>query len=165
LNLSEIPRGSRVFVDGSIFLHHFAGASLQCRTLLERCERSEIRGATSALVVAEVTERLMCLEAVAKGLLSPGQVARKLRARPELAQKLQIHEEVTAQIPLMGVEVLPLDLRGLLAAAALRRHVGLPAGASFVAASAREAGIDAVATSEADLDRVDGLRLYKPADL
>ena len=109
-----------------IFLHHFAGTSPQCRTLLERCERSEVRGATSALVLAEVAHRLMCLEAVAQGLVSPGQVARKLRERPEVAQKLQAHEEATAQIPLMGVEVLPLDLRVLLAA----RGVAAPRGAT-----------------------------------
>ena len=127
MTLSEIPRGARVFLDSSIFLHHFAGVSPQCRTLLERCERSEVRGATSALVLAEVAHRLMCLEAVAQGLVSPGQVARKLRERPEVAQKLQAHEEATAQIPLMGVEILPLDLRVLLAAGALRRRVGLQA--------------------------------------
>ena len=124
-----------------------------------------MRGATSALVVAEVAHRLMCLEAVAQGLVSPGQVARKLRERPEVAQKLQVHDEATARIPLMGVLVLPLDLRVLLAAGALRRRVGLQASASLVAAGAREAGIDVVASAEADLERVDGLRLYRPADL
>ena len=164
LNLSEIPRGARIFLDSSIFLHHFAGASPQCRTLLERCERSEVRGATSAFVVAEVAHRLMCLEAVAQGLVTPGQVARKLRERPEVAQKLQAHEETTARIPLMGVEVLALDLRVLLAAGTLRRRVGLPASASLVAAGAREAGIDAVASAEVDLERVEGLRLYRPTD-
>ena len=43
----------------------------------------------------------------------------------------------------MGVEVLPLDLRVLLAAGALRRRVALPAVASLVAAGAREAGLEA----------------------
>ena len=164
MTLSEIPRGARVFLDSSIFLHHFAGASPQCRTLLERCERSEVRGATSAFVMAEVSHRLMCLEAVAQGLVSPGHVARKLRERPEVAQKLQTHEEATARIPLMGVEILPLDLRVLLAAGTLRRRVGLPASVSLVAAGAREAGIDMVASTEADLERVEGLRIYRPAD-
>ena len=164
MTLSEIPHGARVFLDWSIFLHHFTGASPQCRALLERCERSEVRGATSALVMAEVAQRLMCVEAVAQGLVSPGQVARKLRERPEVAQKLQAHDEVTARIPLMGVEVLPLDLRVLLAAGTLRRRVGLSAIASLVAAGAREAGIDGVASAEADLERVEGLRLYRPTD-
>lgn len=133
--------------------------------LLERCERSEVRGATSAFVVAEVAHRLMCLEAVAQGLLSARDVARRLRERPEVAQKLAVHEEAAALIPLMGVHVQALDLRVLLAAGALGRRAGLPASASLVAAGAREAGIEAVATTEADLGRVDGLKLYRPADL
>jgi predicted nucleic acid-binding protein len=165
LTLSDIPRGARVFLDSSIFLHHFAGLSPQCRTLLERCERADVRGATSAFVLAEVAQRLMCLEAVAQGLVSPGHVGRKLRERPDVTQKLEAHEEATAQIPLMGVEVLALDLRVLLAAGALRRRVGLPAAASLVAAGAREAGIEAVASAEPDLERVDGLTLYRPMDL
>ena len=160
MTLSEIPKGTRVFLDSSIFLHHFAGASPQCRALLERCERSEVRGATSTLVLAEVAHGLMCLEAVAQGLVTPGQVARKLRERPEVTQKLQVHEEATAKIPLMGVEILPLDLRVLLAAGTLRRRVGLSASASLVAAGAREAGIEAVASVEAELERVEGLRVY-----
>ena len=53
----------------------------------------------------------------------------------------------------------------LLAAGTLRRRVGLPASASLVAAGAREAGIDTVASAEADLERVEGLRLYRPTDL
>jgi predicted nucleic acid-binding protein len=65
----------------------------------------------------------------------------------------------------MGVEVLALDLRVLLAAGALRRRVGLPAAASLVAAGAREAGIEAVASAEPDLERVEGLKLYRPMDL
>ena len=163
--LSDIPRGARVFLDASIFLHHFVGSSPQCRGLLERCERSEVRGVTSAFVVAEVVHRLMCLEAVARGLLSSGDVAQKLRERPEVAQKLVIHDETAALIPLMGVEVLPLDLRVLLAAGALSRRAGLPESASLVAAGAREAGIEAVASTEADLERVEGLKIFRPADL
>ena len=160
MTLSEIPRGARVFLDSSIFLHHFAGASPQCRTLLERCERSEVRGATSTLVLAEVAHGLMCLEAVARGLVTPGRVARKLRERPDITLNLKAHEEATAKIPLMGVEILPLDLRVLLAAGTLRRRAGLSASASLVVAGAREAGIEAVASAEAELERVEGLRVY-----
>ena len=65
----------------------------------------------------------------------------------------------------MGVLVLPLDLRRAPRRGALRRRVGLHASASLVAAGAREAGIDVVASAEADLERVDGLRLYRPGDL
>ena len=54
MSLAAVPKGARVFLDASVFLHHFAGTSLECRALLERCERSEVRGVTSALVLAVV---------------------------------------------------------------------------------------------------------------
>jgi predicted nucleic acid-binding protein len=162
VSLAEIPRGGRVFLDASIFLHHFLGASAECRSLLERCERAEVRGLTSALVVAEVSGRLLRLEAAAQG---HAETEGDLRERPELLQKLHLHEEVATQIPLMGIEVLPLDLRVLLKAAALRRRPGLLVGPSLVAAGAREAGIGALATAEAGFERVEGLAVYRPSDL
>jgi predicted nucleic acid-binding protein len=165
LALSEIPRGQRVFLDAPIFLHHFLGTSHECRALLDRCERSEVRGVTSAVALAELAEPLMRLEAVALGVAAPGDVARLLRERPEVVQKLKVHDEVVGRIPLMGVEVLSLDLRALLAAGALRQKLGLGISASLATATAREAGIEALATSDPALAGGEGLRVYRPSDL
>jgi predicted nucleic acid-binding protein len=54
MTLAEIPDGAAVFIDANVFVYHFAGASPQCTRLLARCETNEVRGATSALVLAEV---------------------------------------------------------------------------------------------------------------
>jgi predicted nucleic acid-binding protein len=152
LTLNEIPRGARVFLDAGIFLHHFSGSSAECRQLLERCERSEVRGVTSALVLAEVAHRLGQMEAAVRGHLGPTDL-------------LRLHDDMLAKIPLMGVEVLPLDLRVLLAAGALGSRAALPTFASLVAGGAREAGLELVATVAGDLERVEGLRVCRPADL
>ena len=163
MSLSEIPRGSRVFLDASIFLHHFVGASLECRTLLERCERSEVRGVTSALALAEVAHRLLTLEAVAQEPEAP--LDRSGRGRPEGVPALHLHEEAVARIPLMGVDVLSLDLRVVLAGGSLRRRHPLSAPASLDVAAAREAGIDLLATADPGREAVEGLRVYCAADL
>lgn len=163
--LSDIPRGERVFLDAPIFLHHFLGTSPECRALLDRCERSEVRGVTSALALAEVAHRLLRGELLAEGSVSSGEVDRTLRERPEAVVKLHLHEEAVAQVPLMGVDVQALDLRTILAAGRLRREVGLAAGASFLVAAAREAGIEAFATTDQTLERAPGLRVYRPSDL
>ena len=92
-------------------------------------------------------------------------MARILRERPEVVQKLQVHDEAVGRIPLMGVEVLPLDLRALLAAGSLRQKLGLGVSASLATAAAREAGIEALATSDPALASADGLRVYRPSDL
>ena len=165
MSLDEIARGTRVFLDAPIFLNHFTGISRECRGLLERCERSEVRGVTSALVVAEVAQRLFLLEAVAEGLMAAGESARHLRERPEALQKLNLHEEAAAKIPLMGVEVRPLDLRVLLGKGPLRRRTGLLPRAALLAAAVREAGLEALATTDADLERAEGLKVYRPSDV
>jgi predicted nucleic acid-binding protein len=62
----------------------------------------------------------------------------------------------------MGVEVLPLDLRALLASSTFRRKLGV--GASLALAVALEAGADGLATTSTDLERAEGLRVYRPSD-
>jgi predicted nucleic acid-binding protein len=152
LSLAEVPRGARVFLDSGIFLNHFAGTSAECRQLLERCERAEVRGATSALVLAEVAHRLAQLEAAVRRELAPGE-----SFRPPA--------DLVGKIPLMGVEIRPLDLRVLLAAGGLGSRAGLGTAASLAAAGARDAGCDQIATVEPGLEAVEGLRVYRPSDL
>lgn len=64
----------------------------------------------------------------------------------------------------MGVEVLPLDLRALLASSSFRRKFGVGVSASLALAVALEAGADALATTVTDLERAEGLRVYRPSD-
>ncbi len=77
--LEQVQAGTRIFIDASIFIYHFSGVSAECRTLLERCERGEVKGATSTLVMAEASHRLMMIEAVASGQVTPGNVVKNLR--------------------------------------------------------------------------------------
>ena len=48
----------------------------------------EIEAYTGTHVLLEVAHRLMMIEAVDKGLVTPGNVPGKLRRRPELASQL-----------------------------------------------------------------------------
>ena len=108
MTLAEIPEASTVFIDANVFVYHFVGASPQCSVLLARCETSEVRGATSALVLAEVAHPLMMIEAVERKLVTSGNVARKLARRPELVRQLRVYEASIHAISSMGVETLAL---------------------------------------------------------
>jgi predicted nucleic acid-binding protein len=165
LSLDQIAGGARIFIDAPIFVYHFTGSSTQCRNVLERCERGELDGVTSVTVLAEVTHRLMMLEAVSAGLIRAGNVARKLRERPEVIRKLAIASEQTARIPLMGIDVLGLELRLVLSAAEYRRKHGLMTNDSIIVATIVDAGITDVATADRDFGRVDGLVIFEPRDL
>ncbi|MGH9389415.1 MAG: type II toxin-antitoxin system VapC family toxin [Vicinamibacteria bacterium] len=165
MTLDAVEPDTPVFIDAPIFIYHFTGASMECRRLLERCERGDIRGITSVVVLAEVAHRLMTIEAVAKGLVSSGNVVKKLREKPEIVSSLHNYQEQVEKIPLMFVEVVPLELGLLLRSAQLRKRFGLLVNDSLVAASALEWNVATIASADGDLSRVDGLTLFRPSDL
>ena len=165
MTLDAIEADTSIFIDAPIFIYHFTGASTECRRLLARCERGDIRGITSVVVLAEVAHRMMTIEAVAKGLVSPGNVVKKLREKPEIVSSLRDYQDQVEKIPLMFVEVVPLDLGLLLRSAQLRTRFGLLANDSLVAASALEWNVASMASADADLARVPGLTLFRPSDL
>ncbi len=160
-----LPEGERVFLDANVFVYHFSGVSAECRRLLEACEQGALRGVTSVIVLAEVRHRLMLLEAVGKRLVTAGNVVRKLRERPDVMRALTACHEQVERIPLMGVEVLPLDLRQLLGAADLQRRFGLLTNDALLAATALDAEIEHFASADADFERVEGLAVHAPGDL
>jgi len=165
LTLDQVPAGSRVFVDSTIFIYHFTRASEDCRRFLERCEKGDLKAATSAVVLAEVAHRLMTIEAVARGLISSGNLARKRRANPDIVKSLEGYQLQVERVPLMGVEVLPLDLRALLHSYDIRKRHGLLVNDSLAVATAMLAGIRAMATTDADFSGVADLDIFAPADL
>lgn len=165
MKLDEVGEGQRVFADATIFAYHFTAASAACRRFLKRCESGELKGFTSAAAVAEVTHRLMTIEAVSLGLVTPGSAAKKLRKKPALVKKLRLYDEQAKLIPLMGIEVLPLDLKVLVDASAHRRGNGLLVNDSLMASTALGTGIDVIATADRDFRRVRNVRVAEPGDL
>ncbi len=165
MTLDQVLPGSRVFIDSTIFIYHFTGASADCRRFLERCERGDLKGITSTVVLAEVAHRLMMIEAVARGLLPAGNVARKLRTRPDVVTGLETYREQVERIPLMGVAILPLDVKSLLHSHDVRKKYKLLVNDSLVAATATLAGLSSLATADSDFRRVAELETHEPADL
>lgn len=163
--LDALEEGSRVFLDASIFVYHFTGSSLDCRLLLEDCERGRFQGVTSVLVIAEVTHRLMTIEALAKGLITPGNPARKLREKPEIVASLHLYQEQIERIFLMGISIVGLDLAIFERAFDFRQKYGLLTNDSILAATASREGIVNMASADHDFEGVDELRAFHPSDL
>lgn len=154
-----------MFVDATIFIYHFTGVSPDCRDFLERCERGEIEGVASTLVLAETSHRLMMIEAVSRGLVGPGNVAAKLRSSPAIVRKLHLYQEQIDRIPLMGIDVRPVELPVFDRSRHGRRNQGFLTSDSLVLASAIDAGVDAIATADRDFRRVRDLSICFPDDL
>ena len=123
---------------------------------------------TGVPLLLEVLHRLMMIEAVMEGLVSPGGVARKLRERPEVVRKLHRYQEQVEAILGMGIEVLPLEVELIELSQRHRREYGLLVNDSLTLALMEQLGLEGLATADEDLLRLKSklpFQLYAPQDL
>lgn len=107
----------------------------------------------------------MMIEAVSRGLVEPGNVAMKLRSKPAIVRKLSAYQEQLDRIPMMGIEVRPVDLPVFHRSRSARATHGLLTNDSLVIASAEMANVDGIATADRDFRRVKELDTFFPGDL
>jgi len=165
LPLPELPAEQTVFIDANIFIYHFTGISQECSSFLERCERGGLWGVTAVHILLEVLHRLMMIEAVTKGLVTAGNVVKKLRERPNVVKQLTDCRTQTEAILEMGIGVVGLTLDVLKTSHPYRRRDGLLVNDSLIAAVMKAEGILDLATVDPDFTRVEGLRVYSPLDI
>jgi predicted nucleic acid-binding protein len=165
MTLNEIEEGSAIFIDANVFIYHFTGASQQCSAFLERCRAREISATTSVLVLREVCHRLMMLEAVKKGLVSPGNVARKLAERPNIISQLIAYETDVESIPAMRIEVAAVTEHTFMQAVRLQRRYGLLTNDSMIVATMLRDGFRLLATADRRLASVSDIETAVPTDL
>jgi predicted nucleic acid-binding protein len=168
LGLVEVPAGARILIDANIFIYHFTGASGECTQFLERCERGEVVGVTGVHLLLEVLHRLMMIEAVVGGLVTPGDVARKLRERPEVVRRLHRYQEQVELILGMGIEVLPLEAGLIELSRPYREEHGLLVNDSLTLALVEGLGLEGLATADEGLLRLGDelpFHFYAPQDL
>jgi len=132
MKLTELIEGEAIFIDANIFVYHFAGHSLQCKTLLERCARRELLGYTSTAVLAEVLHRLMIAEAIEQGLVPAKNAVRKLKERPQVIRQLSVHSDAVQHIGQMNLRILSLTWDILVGSKAIRQQEGLLTNDSLV---------------------------------
>lgn len=162
---NELPEGNVLFIDSNILIYHFSGVSDECSGLLERCERGELKGVTSTHILAEVLHRLMMIEAVEKKVASPGEIAKGLKTNPDGVRKLRDYYKYTMQIPLMGIEVLPLNIEVIRDSQEYRRSYGFLTNDSLSLALMEQHGIGAIATGGMDFHRIEKIEVWSPMDV
>lgn len=165
MNFDELLAGDQIFLDANIFIYHFLGSSAECRQLLSRCHQGELKGLTASFVLAEVAHRLMVAEAVARGLISPPQLVKKLRERPDIVRQLDAPNNCVAQIRSMNIAIAPLTVSTLEARAVVRRQYGLLTNDSLLVAAMQEMNLQRLATHDRDFLSINGLLIYRPHDI
>ena len=162
---ADLPAGATVFVDASVFIHHFEPNALfgpAATEFLERIENQEVSGVTATHIVSEVAHRLMTIEAMqAFGWTSAG-IALRLRNHPAQVQTLTRFRQAIQEIPLFGIPILTVDPAWLDAAAGISQQTGLLHNDALVIAVLRVHGLTNLASADPDFDRVPGITRYAP---
>ncbi len=161
----NIPSGERVFLDANVFILHFGKdptLGQPCERLLIRIENQDLHGFTSAHVLSEVAHRLMGIEAHnTLGWAKTG-MAQRLRRHPTEVQKLSEYRRAIDEISLIGVQILPVSGSQVSRAADFSRQWGLLSSDSLIVAVMREHGLDNLASTDRDFDRVSGITRHTP---
>src|SRR5262245_6983638 len=165
MNFDDLQPGDQVFLDSNIFVYHFLGLSQDCRQILSRCHQETLKGITSSFIVAEVMHRLMTAEATSRQLVTPSQVVKKLRERPDIVKQLQAPDQCVARIKEMKIEIAPLTVSMLEASASVRQQYGLLTNDSLLIAAMRELNLQKLVTLGQDFAQVSGLLFYQPSDI
>ena len=164
--LSDITDGSVAFIDTNIFVYHFSANSRfnrACTDFLERIENRAIRGLTSAAVVLEVTHRIMIEEALqfVSGIKLKG-ITKYLKSHPEIVKDLALHRTAPAKIALLGVEIIPMDMKSIEKSQDMKAEYGLLSSDAVVLQVMKEQGTQCLASNDTDFEAVDFIKVFKP---
>ncbi|WP_258358538.1 type II toxin-antitoxin system VapC family toxin [Moorella sulfitireducens] len=165
MRFDELPAGSQIFVDANIFIYHFSGVSEDCSSFLERCEREEIVGFTTTNILLETMHRLMMLEAVTRGLVTPGNLAKKLKGKPEIITRLATYAEQVKKIPAMNINIVPLTQDLCYQALTWQQQYGLMTNDSILLAACQEYKCWNLASNDLVFVGVREITLWQPADV
>ena len=167
MSLNDIPSNSTVFIDSPIFIYHFTDKSPECSEFLNRCAKGYFQGVTSVIVLIEVLHRLMTLEAVQKGLVSPGNIVRRLRENSTITGSLSDYYTDTLHIFEISIEVYPFDDgQNLLEESQfIRIDYGFLTNDSLNATFMKLNEVTNIATNDNDFDRMPSIQVCKPTDV
>ncbi len=162
---ADLPAGGTVFLDASVFIHHFEPNALYgppATEFLERVENQEIFGVTTTHVLSEVAHPLMTIEATQAFGWSRAGIAVRLRNHPAQVQTLTRFRHAIQQIPLFAVRILSIDPSLADLAAEASQQTGLLHNDALIIAAMRIHGLANLASADSDFDRVPGITRYGP---
>jgi predicted nucleic acid-binding protein len=166
MTFDRIPPGAAIFLDANTPIYHFTADptyGTACTTLLKRIEQLDVRGFTSAHVLADVAHRLMTLEAMMRLGWPTTRLAARLRKQHGQIPQLALYRQALAKLDQIGLQVLPITAPLVLAASNYSGQFELLTGDALVVAVMRQHGLTDLASSDTDFDRVPGLTRYAPA--
>jgi predicted nucleic acid-binding protein len=165
MTFANIPGGVTVFLDANTLVYHFSqdpayGAA--CTQLLRRIELQQLLGFTSSHALADLSHRLMTLEAIQLWGWPVAGIAARLRKHRDEIPKLSAYQQAIARLPLLRVQVLPVTQALVEQATVLSQRHQLLTGDALIVAVMQAHGLTNLASLDDDFDRVPGLTRYAP---
>ncbi|MEK6679882.1 MAG: PIN domain-containing protein [Nitrospirota bacterium] len=165
MKFDELKKGESIFIDANIFIYHFGGQSDECKEILIKCAKGDLKGYTLTSILAEVLHRLMIAEAIEKGYISGRNPVRELKANPEIIKKLSSYIRSVDKINEMNIQIIGLTKELISESGKIRRLEGLLTNDSLVLIVMKEFDLKNLITNDNDFNHIKWLRIYKPSDL
>lgn len=165
VDINALPAGARCFVDANIFIYHLAAASPDCTSFIDRLATGDFHAHITTIVTAEVLHRRMMAEALAKGIVTSGQLLKKLKANSSLITQLSDYIAEVEDLLLLPLEVIEATAADMSASHKLRRRHGLFVNDSINLACAERLALTDIATHDADFSRVPSMTVWSPTDI
>ena len=165
MTFDDITDGESVFLDANTLIFHFTAHPIMgaaCTGLVERIERLALQGYTSSHALADVSHRLMTIEAMSRCGWPPTSLAARLRKQHDEIPNLTAYAAAITKIPQMQIKVLPVTVDLVTSAASMSHRYELLTGDATIVAIMQHWNLTNLATQDADFDRVPWIARYSP---
>ncbi len=163
MELRHLAKGS-VFVDTSILIHAFTNTyyTKTCEDFLGRAKYGEVEGYINSTVLDEFFHKLLIFEVYSKRKLASQDAIKFLKSNPDLLKTLDKPFKASKEaLKDYGFKI--LDTSKLLEDALdISREYGLLFSDALHSACCKIYSIENIATSDADFERVNFLKVWKP---
>lgn len=166
MNLDDVSAGSLCVVDTNVLLYAEQGVSPQAQRFIRRCASGELMAVLPQTVWQELAHKLMLAEAMMRGLISGGNPAARLAAKPEAIRGLSLYKAKVKSLLDLGFSFEPCQLGDLTERAfALQEQYGLLTNDAVVLAVALRLKADALVSSDKSFRGVAEIEVHYPTDL
>jgi len=162
LKLSEIPEGTKIYIDANILLFpafkHPKYGEL-CKNFLSRMERN---ACTSDFTLNEVFHKLMLAEISKRFNVKPMDETALIKRNPEVISELKI---IWKEMELINESGIRIITAGKLFPDFLKtsKNYNLMATDAMIVEIMKKNSLKDIATNDADFERVDGITVWKPS--
>ncbi len=166
MTFHDLPAGAMVFLDANCLVYAAATDPMYgpaCQRLLEEIEKKNLRGCTSSHVLADLSHRLMTIEAALLFTRPMTGIANWLRRHPAEVQRLTQYRQSLDDLLAIPLPILPVTGTQVSRAADFSRQYGLLTNDALIVAVMQDHHLTHLASNDTDFDRVPGITRYAAA--